>query len=241
MSLGAYPFVVPNAMTAGVNPAPDSNLQAQYDALDLAIMAAATAGTGVKYDGSGNYGIVAAQSSPNMTVQVAASTDMVLAAEYACAAAASLSIAANTSGNPRFDLVVSDAAYHLRPARRANHVLHSPSRHRGPAMSGVADIFTEPRSMVFLTTMELELGFLAPLGSGVTITSVTTSLYDLNESSAVTLSDEPTFSGATIFQWVRGPTQLVAMHGYRLTVSYTGSDGQTNGGVLLINVPVPTP
>lgn len=108
-------------------------------------------------------------------------------------------------------------------------------------MSSVADIFTEPKTLVMGTTMQLKLGFQASLGAGITIVSATTTLYDLNTNETVTLSDAPTFTGAVISQWVRGPTQLSAQHGYRLTVSYTTSDGQTNAGVLLINVPIPTP
>lgn len=109
MTLGAYPFVVPNVQTAGVNAAPVSNLQAQLDALDVVIMAAAAVGTGVIYDGSGNYGFVQSQASPNMTVKVDASTDSVIGTSYSCTSAATLTIGANSSGNPRFDFIVSDS------------------------------------------------------------------------------------------------------------------------------------
>jgi len=109
MSLGAYPFVVPNAQTSGVNPAPLSNFQAQYDALDMVIMAAGSLATGVVYDGSGNYGAVRPQITPNMTIKVDASTDSIMGVQYTCAAASTLTIAGNVTGNPRFDLVVSDS------------------------------------------------------------------------------------------------------------------------------------
>ena len=105
----------------------------------------------------------------------------------------------------------------------------------------IADVFTYPQSLTMLTTMELPLGFLAPLGDGVTIASVESTLFDLNTQEAVELTDDPTWTGATITQWVRGPSQLVAGHGFRLTVTYTDSTGQVNAGVLTISVPIPTP
>lgn len=103
------PFYVPNVQAASDNAAPLANNQAELDAVDLQILSAAEVGTGVLFDGSGNYGAVTAQVSPNMTVQVASSTDLINGVARVVNTPSALTIVANSSGFPRFDLVVSDA------------------------------------------------------------------------------------------------------------------------------------
>lgn len=100
--------------------------------------------------------------------------------------------------------------------------------------SAVTDVFMDPKTVTLMPSEQVLLGFVANLAGGVTISSATATLYDLNVNTAITLTDAPTFIGSQIDQWIRG-TELVANHGYRLEVSYLGSDGQGITGVLLIN------
>jgi hypothetical protein len=92
------PFIVPNFADAGFA------AQAALDSIDLAILAAADAGTGVV---SGCA--VTAQGSPNMTVAVAAGVVAVLGI-YATVASGNVTIVAADGTNPRIDLVVASSA-----------------------------------------------------------------------------------------------------------------------------------
>jgi len=92
-------FTIPNAADA------EHVSQAQVDTRDFAdILAAAATYTGVLSGCS-----VTAQGTPDMTVAVAAGT-VVVAGTAAAVAAGNVTITANASGNPRFDLICVDSA-----------------------------------------------------------------------------------------------------------------------------------
>lgn len=92
------PLQIPNTPAS---PTPEQAAQGAPDSVDYSILGYADLGIGV-ITGC----VVTAQSSPNATVQVSAGQVSVENAGYIVAAVSSLSIAANTSGNPRLDLVI---------------------------------------------------------------------------------------------------------------------------------------
>jgi hypothetical protein len=97
---------IPNA---GSGASAELVAQSSPDSLDYTILSMASMGYGVLItaaDALVSPCKVQAQSSPNATVKVAAGSVCAGGGIYNPAASASLSIASNSSGNPRFDLVV---------------------------------------------------------------------------------------------------------------------------------------
>lgn len=87
-------FSIPNKASAAI-----SDEQAEPDSVDIDILVAGVGGVGV-VSGCG----VTPQGSPNMTVTVAAGTVQVAGSNVAVTSGL-VTITANSSGNPRFDLV----------------------------------------------------------------------------------------------------------------------------------------
>lgn len=96
--MAAGPLTIPNTASGATA---EQLAQGAPDSLDYSILAYGDAGVGV-ITGC----VVSAQSSPNATVQVSAGMVSVGNAGYAVGSVASLTIGANVSGNPRFDLVI---------------------------------------------------------------------------------------------------------------------------------------
>jgi hypothetical protein len=92
------PLVIPNA---GSGASAELLAQAAPDTVDITLLDSGGAGIGV-ISGCG----VSAQASPNATVKSAAGMVSVGNAGYLVPSVSSLTIAANASGNPRFDLVL---------------------------------------------------------------------------------------------------------------------------------------
>ncbi len=86
-------FTIPNQADAG------TSSQSELDAQDIAILVAAYNGDGVVTGGA-----VTAQSTPDMTVAVAAGTVMIAGTHYAISAG-NATIGTADSSNPRFDLI----------------------------------------------------------------------------------------------------------------------------------------
>ena len=86
-------FTIPNQADAG------TSSQSEIDAQDIAILVAAYNGSGVVTGGA-----VTAQSSPDMTVAVAAGTVMIAGTHYGISAG-NATIGTADSSNPRFDLI----------------------------------------------------------------------------------------------------------------------------------------
>lgn len=95
-------FIIPNTGDAGFT------AQAQVDAIDLSILAAAYNGNGV-IKGVGSECAVTAQGSPNMTLAVAAGA-VIASGTMVNVASGNVTITTADSTNPRFDLVVVDNA-----------------------------------------------------------------------------------------------------------------------------------
>lgn len=91
-------FLIPNGISGQTA---EELAQASPDSVDFSILSNASYGIGVL-----TGCVVAAQASPNATVQVTAGAVLIGSQIQQPSAAASLSIAANSSGNPRFDLVI---------------------------------------------------------------------------------------------------------------------------------------
>ena len=85
-------FTIPNQGDAG-----SSSSQSEIDAQDIAILVAAYNGDGVVTGGA-----VTAQSTPDMTVAVAAGTVMIAGTHYAISAG-NATIGTADASNPRFD------------------------------------------------------------------------------------------------------------------------------------------
>ena len=86
-------FTIPNQADAG------TSSQSEIDAQDIAILGGAYNGSGVVTGGA-----VTAQSTPDMTVAVAAGTVMIAGTHYAISAG-NATIGTADSSNPRFDLI----------------------------------------------------------------------------------------------------------------------------------------
>jgi hypothetical protein len=108
---------------------------------------------------------------------------------------------------------------------------------------------TNPATLVMATseTLPVVVDFTPQLLPGETISSATSSLTDTTNglSVPVTLSDAPTVVNVIdglgtsngIQQILRGPTELVAQHTYRLSTNATISSTKIWSAVVIINVP----
>ena len=94
-------------------------------------------------------------------------------------------------------------------------------------------------TMSVTETLALALDGGALLTTGQSITAQATTLVDMATKLLVALPDSPTVSGTQVVQTVRGPTQLVAGHRYRLTANFTASPSANVWAMELIILAVP--
>ena len=94
-------------------------------------------------------------------------------------------------------------------------------------------------TMSVTETLALALDGAPLLTTGQSVTAQAATLVDMATKAPVTLADSPTVSGTQVVQTVRGPTELVAGHSYRLTVNFTASPSANVWAMELIVLAVP--